>query len=309
MDANDVRIFCEMAFAGLNLDVSSSRHASFSAMGRKIGLDEKTIRLRIRRMEESGFIRYYQASPNLSLLGMKYQGSCRFEAMNVPTKYNALSFIQELFGIVWAYDYLGPTISVSIAGATQSDIALLIGQIAGRFELTRMSLGERTLGGLPKGSLDKLDWQIIQKLRYDAHQTAKGVADALSITQRMSEYRIEKLVQNGSINIRPLINPLRQEGVVFYELGVSIDTPNMAGTTNILTEKHKERIWSMYTAPNGTLVIDMFGFKLAEPEETAMELLTIEGVKWCSIAVLKEVIEPKRPNWIDNFIQEKTISG
>ena len=65
----------------------------------------------------------------------------------------------------------------------------------------------------------------------------------------------------------------------------------------------------MHTAPNGTVVMDMFGFKLAEPEEKAMELLSVEGVKWCSIAVLKEVIEPKRPNWIDEHIQVRALSN
>ena len=277
-------------------------------MARKIGLDEKTIRSRIRKMEKSGFIKYYQASPNLSLLGMKYRCTCRFEAMNIPTKYNVLGYVGELNGVIEAYDYLGPAISVVMVGAAQTDIASLTGQIAGRFELTKMSLGEQTLQRNPAGNLDTLDWKIVQKLRYDAHATAKEIADALSITQRMSEYRIEKLLDSGSVSIKPVINPLGQEGVVFFELGVSIDPSVQEGMIEKLREMNSEKIWSMHTAPNGMLIMDMFGFKLAEPEEKAMELLSVEGVKWCSIAVLKEVIEPKRPNWIDEFILGKTLA-
>jgi DNA-binding Lrp family transcriptional regulator len=306
MDANDVRIFCEMAFAGLNLVATTARQISPSTISRKMGLDEKTVRLRIRKMEESGFIKYYQARPNLSLLGMKYNCSCRFEAMNVPTKYGVLDYIQNLYGVVEAYDYLGPIVSVAMAGASETDIASLTGQIAGRFELTKMSLGAQRLRDMQREKLDTLDWKIIQKLRYDAHVTAKEVADALSITQRMSEYRIEKLLDSGFVTIRPVINPLSQQGVVFYELGVSIESLNR--TEEMLRQKHSGNIWSMHTAPNGTIVMDMFGFKLAEPEERAMELLSMEGVKWCSIAVLKEVIEPKRPNWIDEFIQDNAVS-
>jgi hypothetical protein len=52
----------------------------------------------------------------------------------------------------------------------------------------------------------------------------------------------------------------------------------------------------------------MFGFTLAEPEEAAMELLRIKGVRWCSLLILKEVFEPTRPNWIDALIQEEIAS-
>jgi DNA-binding Lrp family transcriptional regulator len=69
LDAKDVRIFCEIAFKGLDYDSFTDRRVSPLAIGRKLGLDEKTVRVRIKK--DDGFIKYYQAMPSLALFNSK----------------------------------------------------------------------------------------------------------------------------------------------------------------------------------------------------------------------------------------------
>ncbi|MDA4111181.1 MAG: Lrp/AsnC family transcriptional regulator [Thaumarchaeota archaeon] len=304
MDAKDVRIFCEMAFTDWIYGSWASRRPGSSAISKKLGLDEKTVRLRVKKMEESGFIKYYQVIPNLALFGMKFQGLCRFEAMNIPTKFGVLGFIHELPGIVEAFDYLGPAVALSIAGKSEEDVQATAKQVAARFELTMTSLGNHTLRE-PRRQLDSLDWSIIVRMRYGARVSTKEIAQALSVTPRVVEYRTRKLMDEDVFQIRPVLNTQRQEGLVFYELGVSMDLSKQISVKRRIEEKYGNRMWSMRVAPNGTLLAEMFGFSLADPEEVLVELLSTEGVKWCSMSVLKEIIEPKRPNWIDRLIQEK----
>src|ERR687892_1236428 len=106
LDAKDVRIFCEIAFKGLDYDSFTDRRVSPLAIGRKLGLDEKTVRARVKKMEDVGFIKYYQAMPNLALFQLKNLNAYRFEALNIVTKHQVLEFVQ-------AIDYLGPVVSVS----------------------------------------------------------------------------------------------------------------------------------------------------------------------------------------------------
>src|SRR3989304_4489388 len=77
-------------------------------IARKLRLDEKTVRLRVRRMEESGFIKYYQATPELAAFGLRCLALYRFEAMNVATKISAIQHARGLPGVLQAFDYLGP---------------------------------------------------------------------------------------------------------------------------------------------------------------------------------------------------------
>ncbi len=43
----------------------------------------------------------------------------------------------------------------------------------------------------------------------------------------------------------------------------------------------------------------------AEPEEVYVNTLKLDGVRSCSLFIFKETIEPERPNWIDDLIEQK----
>ena len=45
-------------------------------------------------------------------------------------------------------------------------------------------------------------------------------------------------------------------------------------------------------------------FSLGEPEELALNMQMMDGVKTVFPFVLKEAIEPSKPNWIDKLIDE-----
>ncbi|HEV8387537.1 MAG TPA: winged helix-turn-helix transcriptional regulator [Nitrososphaera sp.] len=308
MDAKDVRIFCEMAFKGLDYDSFTDRRVSPLAIGRKLGLDEKTVRVRVNKMEEEGFVKYYQAMPSLAVFNLNIINSYRFEALNIVTKHRVIEALPEVPYIVEAIDYLGQVISVSIAGASSEQIEDVTAKLANRFELSRIILGKRLL----KESTvipDKLDWQIIQKLRYDALSSLKDLSESLSLTPRMVDYRISKLLDSGALLIRAIINTQKQHGLIFYELEMLIDESKQFEVVKKLSEMHGEKLWSVRSSATvGVLLANFFGFTLAEPEDTAVNALGLEGVKSCSLFIFKEAIEPQRPNWMDNLIEQKIVS-
>jgi DNA-binding Lrp family transcriptional regulator len=148
---------------------------------------------------------------------------------------------------------------------------------------------------------------LVQRLRYDARSNTKDVSEALSITPRMADYRIEKLLSSGALSVRAMINTQKQEGLIFYELEMSVDAGKTDAVIGGITERYGERVWSLQ--PNaGVLLVNLFAFNLGEPEEAAMDSMKLEGVGRCSPFILKEIVEPQRPSWIDNSIQEKIAS-
>jgi DNA-binding Lrp family transcriptional regulator len=308
MDAKDVRIFCELAFKEVGVGGGSDANLGPREIGKRLRLDEKTVRSRVRKMEESGFIKYYQATPSLALLGLRNLGLYRFEAMNIATKQGVLAYLKSLPRVVEAFDFLGPVVSVSIAGSDHAEIRGAAAAIAARFELTNLSLGERLLRE-PGGSLDRLDWQIIHRLRYDARCTAKEVARTLSITRRMAGYRMAKVKGSGAVLTRAVIDTRKQEGLVFYELEVSLEPSKHIAIERELRETNGDMLWSISSPRPGSLLASLFGFGLGEPEESLLRTLKVEGVRSCSILILKEIVEPDRPNWIDSLIEARISAG
>jgi DNA-binding Lrp family transcriptional regulator len=308
LDAKDVRIFCEIAFKGLDYDSFTDRRVSPLAIGRKLGLDEKTVRVRVKKMEDDGFIKYYQAMPSLALFQLKNMNTYRFEALNIATKHRVIQYIQELPFIVEAIDYLGQIVSVSISGTSSEEIDQVASGLANRFELYKWILGSRIM----KESVsvaDRLDWQIIQELRYDALSGVKALSESLSMTPRMVEYRIKKLLGSGMLLVRAITNSQKQQGLIFYELEMSVDETNQYDVIKRLSEIYAEKLWSVRTLAAGVVLGNFFAFTLAEPEEAYVNTLKLGGVRSCSLFIFKETVEPKRPNWMDRLIEQKIASS
>jgi DNA-binding Lrp family transcriptional regulator len=308
LDAKDVRIFCEIAFKGLDYDSFTDRRVSPLAIGRKLGLDEKTVRVRVKRMEDDGFIKYYQAVPSLALFQLKNMNTYRFEALNIATKHRVIEYLQELPFIVEAIDYLGQVASISISGTSSEEIDQVAAGLANRFELYKWILGSHIIKK-PLSVADRLDWQIIQELRYDALSGVKELSESLSITPRMAEYRIKKLLGSGMLLVRAIINSQKQQGLIFYELEISVDETKQSEVIMQLSEIYAEKLWSIRTLTTGILLANFFAFTLAEPEEAYVKMLKLEGVRSCSLFIFKETVEPKRPNWMDGLIKQKIASS
>ena len=304
MDAKDVRIFCEIAFKGLDYDLFTDRRVSPLAIGRKLGLDEKTVRTRVKKMEDEGFIKYYQAMPSLALFQLKNMNTYRFEAVNIATKHRVIEYVLELPFIVEAIDYLGQVASISICGTSSEEIGQVADGLANRFELYKWILGSHIIRE-PVSVGDRLDWQIIQKLRYDALSGIKEISESLSITPRMVEYRIKKLLGSGMLLVRAIINSQKQQGLIFYELEISVDETKQYDVIKRLSEIYAEKLWSVRTLAVGVLLANFFAFTLAEPEEAYVNTLKLEDVRSCSLFIFKETVEPKRPNWMDGLIDRK----
>ena len=308
MDAKDVRIFCEIAFKSLDYDSFTDRRVSPLAIGRKLGLDEKTVRVRVKKMEDDGFIKYYQAMPSLALFQLTNMNTYRFEALNIATKHRVIQYIQELPFIVEAIDYLGQIVSVSISGTSSEEIDQVASGLANRFELYKWILGSRIM----KESVsvaDRLDWQIIQELRYDALSGVKELSESLSMTPRMVEYRIKKLLGSGMLLVRAITNSQKQQGLIFYELEMSVDVTKQYEVIKRLSEIYAEKLWSVRTLAAGVVLGNFFAFTLAEPEEAYVNTLKLGGVRSCSLFIFKETVEPKRPNWMDRLIEQKIASS
>jgi DNA-binding Lrp family transcriptional regulator len=160
----------------------------------------------------------------------------------------------------------------------------------------------------PLVKLDRLDWKIIRQLRYDAKLETKEIANTLSTTPRMAGYRISKLLNSGAVSIRAVIDPRKQAGLVFYELEVASNEENHTRVIRSLRERFGEKLWYLTNPSPGVTVASLFSFTLGEPEESVKGTLRIEQVRRCSLFILKEVIEPRRLNWIDNLIESKISS-
>jgi DNA-binding Lrp family transcriptional regulator len=328
MDAKDLRIFCEMAFKYTDYNAPIERRISPSDIGRKLGLDEKTVRLRIKKMEADGFIKYYQAVPNLALFQLQSR-LYSFEAPDIASKHQAIEALRETPGVVAITDFVGERFSTTLAGTSNDEIQKLAMETTKKHHLGRtFKLIDHPVIH-PAITLDALDWQIIEACRYDALCPANTIAEKLSVTPRMVEYRINKLLESRALFVKAMVDFQSQKGIIFYNLALVVDEAAHS-LPETLKDLHGEKMWeSQPSIPlasvfakmrirdrfllalmphNGILVANMFGDTHGEAEAALMKTLKLKGVKRGNLLITKEWIEPRRPTWIDKLIEEKIAS-
>jgi DNA-binding Lrp family transcriptional regulator len=205
--------------------------------------------------------------------------------------------------VVETIDYLGQTVSVAIAGPTADEIQQVVNRLTSEFELHGRELHQRQVTEYNLHP-DNLDWQIIKELRYSARRSSTDLAKGLSITSRMADYRIGRLLDSGAMLVRAAIDARKQTGLVFYELELAVDGPHQQSVTAELGVRFGERLWSTLSS-KGVLVASMFGFSLGEVEDTAIDSSRIKGVGSCLLYLLKDTMEPRGPNWIDRLIEDR----
>ena len=301
MDANDVRIFCALAISGPPDPIATNPPPGIGRVARSLGLDEKTVRVRLRRLEEARFIKYYQAAPDLTLLGMRAELTCRFDAVNIATKMEALSYAPGVPGMVEALDFLGSSFFVTVAAPSFAGALDAQKSIAHRFELDRYEQGRRELDPNPAVLLP-VDWRIVQRMRYDARAPLSDVAASLGITPRMVRYRLGRIRVGGAVTIRPMIDARRLRGLVVFRLVV---TPARGAGDELLTPLRRHlghTVWAVRRSVAGPILLDMFGTGLADPEDSVLKALEVDGVEACHALILKEILEPAPESWIDRTI-------
>ena len=105
------------------------------------------------------------------------------------------------------------------------------------------------------------------------------LSESLSITPRMVEYRIKKLLGSDMLLVRAIINTQMQQGLIFYELEMSVDETKRYCVIKQLSEIYAKRLWSVRTLAAGVLLANFFAFTLAEPEEAYVNTLKLDGVR------------------------------
>ncbi len=304
----DVRIFCEMAFKYADYDGFSDRRVSPKEIGAKLRLDEKTVRLRVKKLEEDEFIKYYQALPNLTLFGYTELCSLILEAPDVASKHAALQHFLKAPSVVEVDDHQGPMFSVGVGAVSSEEAKKSTNEMASEVGLrVHPNVLERKIRP-PLLQPDKLDWKLIQSLRYDALRPTKGISDSLSITYRMAEYRISRLLNSRVFFVTALLNSRKQQGIIFYALTLIVDPSNQSRLMSQLRQMHGEKLWLIGAPNDHTIFVNLFSLTSGEPEDAVLKASKLEGVKQCFLMIHRERFEPDRPSWIDYTIENKAMA-
>jgi DNA-binding Lrp family transcriptional regulator len=283
------------------------RRPSPKEIAAKLGVDERTVRLRTRKMEKDGFIQYYQTIPNLQLFDQPIASLCNFQSPSLTVKPKILESLRRADNVIDIADFLGDSFGVTVSASSEAQAIARAEKLAQQVGIDHFQLLPPRHFPVPEKTVSKLDWQLMKVLRYDAQRPTGGIAKELGITYRMADYSIRRLFESRLVSVRAIINARDPKGLIFYSVSLIVDEQKRENVARELRKSFGNRIWWTINYSGTVVIMFLFANSVGRAEDDLLEALSKAGVESGSITIFKGWVEPERPSWIDRRLDEKIL--
>ena len=197
MDDLDVRIVKELSNPG---SPQWNVRETYSGIAKRLGVDEETVRRRLKRAQELGTVTGWKMMVNPHLLGCK--AACLdLEVGNEEKKDSMVAEIRQVDGVIKILNFRGKGLQITLY--YESDDALK--------EITRLIQSKSSSSNpvawelhfpRPEIILNKTDWKIVDAMLDDARQSLEEVSRSTGISVRTVERRLTTMSEERTVYLQ-----------------------------------------------------------------------------------------------------------
>ncbi len=275
---------------------------SYANIARKLGVDEDTVRLRVRRAMEHGFLAPWRLAVNPRLLDCE-AASFELEVDTEERKPGAISQIQLVDGVTRILDYRGKGLLVTIYsdGESLSRKVQLVESICG----APKSVIWKSRFPRPEVRMKNIDWRIVNEMKGDARKDLHGVAKSLGVSTRTVQRRLAAMTEGKAIYLAGAPNVENLGGLLCCFVVSCPDPLKKKEVDNEIRSKFG-RLGLSDMSPEEHSIFGIPCQNLAEADRALTSLKSIDGVEKAGMRVMKQVILVQ--DWLKYEI-EKHASG
>lgn len=188
-----------------------------SALARKLGVTTETVRERLQRLADAGIVEGLVTFPNWRLLGYELT-TVHFRVPATAKKAEAVKAAQEVGDLFCIGNFAGPDVCIDIPHRSPEDLARrtrLLSKLMGG--ATPQTLLEYELPTVQR-ALTPLDWKVLRAFRGDADRNLNEVAGVLGVSAKTVQRHLDRLADEGALDVVAWINPHKMSGLVPFLL-------------------------------------------------------------------------------------------
>ena len=296
LDDLDVRILRE-----LNTPDSPEwkLRVSFTALARRLGVDEETVRLRVVRLRDQGVIPTWRLAINPRLLGCEESG-IDLEVDDESAKGEVLARLHELPGVTQVADFWGPGI-LAIVWHDGPDAPRWLKQALRPPPAWTIRASWTSPFPEPTITMRTIDWRILSSMRDDARKDLRTVASALGTTVRTVHRRLSAITEGKAAFAVGTPNVDRTAGLLCNYLVQCTDVGRKRAADRAVHESIP-RIGTYDTGPDR---LSMFGVaceNLAQAEEVLTRLRSLYQVDSVRMGVIRKIVAVDA--WLDRRLKD-----
>jgi DNA-binding Lrp family transcriptional regulator len=218
---------------------------SYAHVAAGLGVDEETIRNRLKHMNDVRFLRGWQLILNPALLGRE-AAIVELHVDESESKPEVISRLSLLPGVTLIDDFYGKDLAVSTLYENHSTLerqVRLMASLCGGSAPVSWKLGFPPCKLIPT----RTDWRIMRALRRDGRGRLSDVARSLRLSTRTVKRRMTQLVDGNAFYLDPVLN-LENVGGVRCRFWVTSEASRKQAVDKAILSG-LPRIISTHTAP------------------------------------------------------------
>lgn len=220
LDAVDVRILRELIGDVAAQRLQTNPRRPYSMISKRLNISEDTLRLRVRRLYQSGFLRDLPLGLNPRVIG--YAASFVFLSVDSERARNEVAdTVRSLPGVLWIVTYSPPSVGFLLTYRTPEERDARISQIRPFARPGTLVVVDHTFPRV-EGELRATDWRIVQALANAPRMQVAAVAARVGTTTRTVRRRLHRMEEGQTfyvfpdVNIDALSGPIPMSLATFY---------------------------------------------------------------------------------------------
>lgn len=294
-DSVDLRIMKEI---GTPQSMQWNVRESYASIAKRVGVDEETVRKRIKRQEKLGAIQGWRAVIHPNLVGC-IDAYVDLEVSNADRKEEILSQLKLLEGVIVVTSFEGKGLFVMFY--TESGEALtrkvqLICSLCGARDFTALN------SYLPPCDLklSGTDWKIIWAIRDDPRKNLSDIAKEAKVTIRTVNRRLTMLTERRAFFLMGLPNFRQLVGTTGNFLIFCSDQENRSSAAKRIISRFENTAFAAIT--QSVMMCNIFFHNLSEAEQAYEWINRLEGVAKARMRIMKDLIFVC--DWLDNQMKK-----
>jgi DNA-binding Lrp family transcriptional regulator len=297
-DTLDLRIMKEI---GTPQSMQWNIRESYASIAKRIGVDEETVRKRIKRQEKLGAIQGWRAVIHPNLVGC-VDAYVDLEASNADRKEEILSQLKLIDGIIVITSFEGEGLFIMFytePGEALTRKVQLICSICETRDFTTLN------SYLPPCDLklSATDWKIIWAIRDEPRKNLSEVAKEARVTTRTVNRRLTLLTERRAFFLMGLPNFRQLVGTTGNFLIFCSDEERRSSVAKSIISRFENTAFAAVT--RSVIMCNIFFHNLSEAERAYEWIKNLEEVRRVRMRIMKDLIFVE--DWLD-YQMKKSFS-
>jgi len=270
---------------------------SYVEIAAKLGVDEETVRNRVKHLRDSGFLLGYRLVPNPNLLGRTF-ASRRIEFKDRESKQAAIPLLSKVEGVMNIGSTYDKSVLVTLFADEDQDFSKLLIALGVEGEISSVpGLGLRTTNF----RMTRLDWEIVSLLLRDAERKLDEIAKQLKVSTRTVKRRLNMMMKENAIFTMPMVDLRKTEGIS-YQLRVVSEQGKKSEVEKSVVAKIGDVVFRASDSQNGS-VFGFTGANVAQGNDILEWVKQQPGVRFVTITIAERVVQVF--DWIESEVKRQ----